>query len=177
MTDCEQPTYKSVLIHASAVEYKGRALVFLGPSGTGKSTISQLLARTVENINILADDKVCFDALANGGWMVSNALPRLLQNTPGAKSDTASRYVPLGAIFRLYQAPSPRLEPLSMLDTCLYLIKAFAEIVRKQPDIPEKNMLCFVSLADIARVTPGYELYCDRSSNTADILRQEIVYI
>jgi ABC-type protease/lipase transport system fused ATPase/permease subunit len=57
MTNNTPPTYRSVMIHASAVEYRGKALVFLGPSETGKSTISQLLAGTLEGARVYWGEK------------------------------------------------------------------------------------------------------------------------
>ena len=125
MTDFEHPTYRSVMIHASAVEYRGKALVFLGPSETGKSTISQLLAATLDGARVLADDMVDLDWQANNEWMVSDARPRLLQERAEGRSTSAAPRVPLGAVFRLYQSPCPRLMPLRDLETGLYLMMAF----------------------------------------------------
>mgnify|MGYP000844244192 CR=1 FL=1 len=172
MTNNEPPTYRSVMIHASAVEYRGKALVFLGPSETGKSTISQLLAATLDGARVLADDVIDLDWEVGNGWGVGDARPRLLQESTGIQSTSTALHVCLGAIFRLYQAPYPRLMPLRALETGLYLMKAFAEVGRRQAESLEEKRACFVSLVDVARVVSGYELYCDRSLQTVNIIQQ-----
>ncbi|MBN2005232.1 MAG: hypothetical protein JXA21_17875 [Anaerolineae bacterium] len=177
MTDCKHPTYKSVLIHASAVEYRGKALVFLGPSETGKSTISQLLAATLDGARVLADDKVNLDWQVGNGWTVSDGMPRFLQERVGTQSISVMPHAPLGAIFRLYQAPLPQLRHLGSLETGLYLIKAFAEINRRQPADIAENKSYFASLAAVAKFAPGYEFYCDCSLQTVDVIQREAVLI
>ena len=173
----QTPPLKSVMIHASAVEYQGKALIFLGPSGTGKSTVSQLLAGTIENVRVLADDKICLDALADGGWAVSDAWPRLLQQAPEAQIDPAFQYVPLGSVLRLHQASCPRLESVSMLETCFYLVEAFAEVgIRQAEDIGEKKV-CFANLAAVARTVPGYEFYFDCSVRSANALQLVVSFV
>ena len=41
---------ETLVLHASAVEYKGRAYLFLGKSGTGKSTHSRMWIKALETI-------------------------------------------------------------------------------------------------------------------------------
>ena len=163
------------MVHASAIEYRGKALVFLGPSGTGKSTISELLARTLDGARVLADDRIDLHWQTDNRWMVTDAT-RFLSDAPGAQTAPDSAHVQLGAIFRLYQAMSPRLEPVSMLDTCFHLVKAFAEAGSGQAESIEEKKACLASLAAMARITPGYAFYCDRSDQTTHVLQQEVAY-
>jgi len=176
MTDCEHPAYKSVMIHASAVEYKSKALIFLGPSKTGKSTLARLLAETVADVRVLADDMMDLDRQADGSWMASDACSRIFKDTPGVCLAPVSLRAPLGAIFRLYQAPRPQLVTIPTSATCLHLIKAFTEVFPNQPKSLEEKKSFFACLATVARVVPGYELYFDRSAQTADMLRRETVF-
>jgi hypothetical protein len=55
-------------LHASAVSCHGRAIVFLGGSGLGKSTMAELLCRR-SGVEILADDTTAIELLPNG-WHV-----------------------------------------------------------------------------------------------------------
>ena len=48
--------HKTLLIHASVVEKEQKGYVFLGKSGTGKSTHSQLWLRYIEGTDLLNDD-------------------------------------------------------------------------------------------------------------------------
>jgi energy-coupling factor transporter ATP-binding protein EcfA2 len=163
------------MIHASAVEYQGKALIFLGPSGAGKSTISQLLAETIEDVQVLADDQVCLDASA-GGWTVSDAWPRILRQARNTSIEPTSHCAPLGAVMRLYQAPHPRLVPVSRVDTCVYLFNAFAEFIRRQVNTLEEKKALFASLAVMARNAPGYAFYFDRSTQTVDVIQREMIF-
>ncbi len=54
-----------LLLHASAVEYRGRALVFTAPSGTGKTTQAELWAKYKDAL-ILNGDKVFISREENG---------------------------------------------------------------------------------------------------------------
>jgi energy-coupling factor transporter ATP-binding protein EcfA2 len=171
--DKQHPIFKSVTIHASAVEFQGKALIFLGPSGTGKSTVSQLLVKVIEEVHPLADDVISLNWQNGRRWIVDNAVQPLPKERIELQSSTFFPDVPLGAVFRLYQASCPRLVPLCNLKTALYLIYAFSEMSQRQPASISENRAYFVSLAAIARLAPGYELYCDRSPRTADIIRQE----
>ena len=61
---CKQ---KGIYFHASSVNVSGKALLFLGHSTAGKSTISRLLS---ERYPVIADDKVWVSQKKNGDWMV-----------------------------------------------------------------------------------------------------------
>jgi len=177
MTNNEPPTYRSVMIHASAVEYQGKALVFLGPSGTGKSTISQLLARTLEGARVLADD-IAYLAWQNGGWqVVGDTSPNFQQEVFASPPVHISQCVPLECVFRLYQASLPRVEPMRDLTIGVCLMNALLEVsLYLRANIEEKK-LYFSSLSDIARVTPGYIFYFERSVQTIEILTRDIIIL
>jgi hypothetical protein len=61
-------------LHASAVLVDGRAVVFTGPKGAGKSTVAAALG--VHGVAVLADDTI---ALRRSGpmWMAAPGFPRL----------------------------------------------------------------------------------------------------
>ena len=45
-----------LLIHASTIRYRGKAVMFLGESGTGKSTHSRMWLENIEGSTLLNDD-------------------------------------------------------------------------------------------------------------------------
>jgi hypothetical protein len=55
-------------LHASAVEWKGRALLFVGDSGAGKSTTAERLCRR-GGVGLLSDDLAAIEPRQNG-WHV-----------------------------------------------------------------------------------------------------------
>lgn len=52
------PEHKMLFMHGSAIRYKGKAYIFVAPSGTGKSTHTRLWKeRFGEDITVINDDK------------------------------------------------------------------------------------------------------------------------
>lgn len=49
--------YHGVMLHASCVEYEGKAYLFSAPSGTGKSTHTHLWLKYLKGARIVNDDK------------------------------------------------------------------------------------------------------------------------
>lgn len=159
---------KKIRVHASAVCVDGSALIFLGPSKAGKSTICRLLSR---HATPWADDKLYLISQANGEWSVASADNRNLGKPPSGQEDSSLECVPLKAIFRLYQALEPHLERISEIETCCHLAKAFFELSRQQRwDIKIKRR-AFASLATITRSVPGYRLYFNLSTETYEVIR------
>jgi hypothetical protein len=146
-------------IHASAVQANGSALLFLGPSGTGKSTMCHFLNAYTQ---ILALDAVFLIRRA-GTWEVANGDSRAFKRPLSLEEIATFSRIPLRAIFRLYQAPSPLLQQISSLATCRYLIDAFFEIGRQREYTYQTKQIAFSSLAAIARSVPGYQFYSDLS--------------
>ena len=94
-----------VLLHASYIEFQGKAILFLGPSGTGKSTQADLWNRYA-NAPILNGDRVLLSQ-KDGTWYV-HGYPCC-----GSSYICVNRTLPLGAIVVLQQDPENRIEELS----------------------------------------------------------------
>ncbi|RMH36850.1 MAG: hypothetical protein D6689_21635 [Deltaproteobacteria bacterium] len=86
-------------LHASAVERDGRAYVFSGHSGAGKSTIARLLSRPGSGRTRLADELLVVRRAA-GGWLVE--LPPFFTPEPDLPF---GRVVPLASYHSLAHAP------------------------------------------------------------------------
>ena len=158
-------------LHASAVYVDNKAMIFLGPSGTGKSTICDLLSAHAQT---LALDAVYLVSHADGGWAVVKGDGRAHGRSLSLDQATALYSVPLRMIFRLYQAPAPRLEPLDRLEVGRYLTDAFFEIVRQREYDFETKRCAFSSLSAIARTVPGYEFYFDLTPRTLETLGAQV---
>ncbi len=57
--------FGGVMLHASCVEYKGKAYLFSAPSGTGKSTHTHLWIRYLPGSRIINDDKPALRLINN----------------------------------------------------------------------------------------------------------------
>lgn len=154
-------------IHASAVCANGGALVFLGPSGTGKSTICGLLSADTRT---LADD-IAYLIPEGERWMVADADPHAFLGPFSGQEAAALGRVPLRGIFRLYQSPGVHLEPIDALQLCRHLANAFFDFPRHRHfDIATKRAI-YARLAALARTVPGYHFYFDRSPQVRETLR------
>lgn len=98
----------TLMVHASVIKYNGRGYVFLGKSGTGKSTHSGLWLRHIEGTELLNDDNPVI-RVADGNVFV--------YGTPwsGKTACYKNECVQLGGIVRLSQAPYNKINRLAPL--------------------------------------------------------------
>lgn len=103
-----------VAIHSSAIVYRGRAVLFLGESGTGKSTHTRLWREHIAGAELLNDDSpiVCAgDGPRTEGPFAACGSP-WSGKTPCYRNE---RY-PIRAFVRLSQAPDNRIRRLRPLE-------------------------------------------------------------
>lgn len=98
----------AIPLHASAVTRDGSAVLFLGESGTGKSTHSRLWLRHIEGCGLLNDDSPVVRVAGSG---------ILACGSPwSGKTDCyRQQSAPLKAMVRLRQGPVNRIERLGAL--------------------------------------------------------------
>ena len=90
--------HATLLVHAAVVRQAGRGYLFLGRSGTGKSTHARLWLRHIAGSELLNDDNPVL-VLADGTATVYGS--PWSGKTPCYRNESA----PAGAIIRLEQAP------------------------------------------------------------------------
>ena len=100
--------YKIVAIHASCVVYRDKAVLFLGESGTGKSTHSRLWLENIENAFLLNDDSPFLRVEDGRIWAYGSPWSG---KTPCYKQE---RYELKGCV-RLSQAPYNQIKKLPIL--------------------------------------------------------------
>jgi hypothetical protein len=107
---------KTALFHSSVVEHQGRAYMFLGKSGTGKSTHSQLWIKYIPETQLVNDDNPVVRVFDDGTATV--------YGSPWSGKTPCYRNVsyPIGGIVKLAQAPMNRIRRLSG-------VEAYAEVV------------------------------------------------
>lgn len=96
----------TLLIHASAVAYKGKAYVFLGKSGTGKSTHSRLWTGNIPGAYLLNDDNPVIVCDSSGTAVYGTPWSG---KTPCYRNES----LPAGGIIRLSQGNGNVIEKVS----------------------------------------------------------------
>lgn len=97
--------FDTLMIHASVIRKDGRGYVFLGKSGTGKSTHSSLWLKYIEGSNLLNDDNPVIRIVDGQAYVYGSPWSG---KTPCYKNEV----VPLGGIVRLSQAPYNKISRL-----------------------------------------------------------------
>ena len=98
----------TLAIHSSCIVYRGKAVLFLGESGTGKSTHTRLWREHIPEAVLLNDDSPIIRVEDGKVWAYGSAWSG---KTPCYKNE---RYE-LKACVRLSQAPFNRIDKLSVL--------------------------------------------------------------
>lgn len=140
---------ETLLLHAAAVLWQGKAYLFLGKSGTGKSTHARLWLRHVEGSRLLNDDNPAV-RLAEGRVMA--------YGTPwsGKTPCYCNVAAPLGALVRLEQGS---VNEMGRRDA----LHAFAELLPScfnlRWDCAACDILCGI-VSDVVGAVPVYHLKC-----------------
>ena len=98
---------QTIAIHTSVIQYKGRTVLFLGESGTGKSTHTRLWRENIEGAVLLNDDSPILRIIDGKAWMFGSPWSG---KTPCYKTES----YPLAACVRLSQAPHNKIRRLSV---------------------------------------------------------------
>lgn len=106
---------QAMLLHASVVKHQGEAVVFIGPSGIGKTTQAELWHKTLQ-ADIINGDKVFV--------RMKEQLPRAYGSPwSGSSPYNANDNAPLKAIILLSQGPSNEIQKLIGLHAFSALLK------------------------------------------------------
>lgn len=95
----------TLLFHASVVEHDGSGYLFLGKSGTGKSTHSRLWLQHIAGTTLLNDDNPVVRVVDGRAYVFGSPWS-------GKTPCYQNRKAPVGAIVRLHQAPHNAIDRL-----------------------------------------------------------------
>ena len=154
----------TVLFHAAVVSHEGKGYMFLGPSGTGKSTHARLWLKYIADTALVNDDNPVVRCLADGSVVV--------YGSPWSGKTPCYRNVsyPLGGIVLLSQAPYNKIRRIRG-------IEAYAALV---PSISGKRW--DARIADglhqtenlLAGRVPAYHLECLPDEEAARVCVEEV---
>lgn len=151
-------------MHASTVMNDGKGYLFLGRSGTGKSTHSRLWLKNIPGTELLNDDNPVLRLMPDGSVRVYGS--PWSGKTPCYKPQD----VPVGAVVRIRQAPFNRIERLSPVQSYASLM-ASASSFR-----PFKELAghWHRTLEGLAATLPCYVLDCLPDADAARVCYHEV---
>lgn len=156
--------YDGMMLHASALAYKGRAYLFSGPSGVGKSTHTRLWQSLFgEDVLVFNDDKPALRKV-DGVWYA--------YGTPWCGKDgiNVNMRVPLGGICFLQQAKENRMESLSPEDAIPQVL--FQTLHKFQ--VPQNRELLLTRVLQLSHDIPMYTLE-NRADEEAALMSHRIM--
>ena len=108
-TFCTSP-YQTLMVHASVIAHGGGGYMFLGRSGTGKSTHSRLWLENIEDTYLLNDDNPVVRYIDGQAYIYGTPWSG---KTPCYKNES----MPLKGVVRLSQAPYNKITRLAPLQS------------------------------------------------------------
>lgn len=125
---------------------------------------------------MLAEDSTYIVPNLHGGWNVTKegGYSRAGIMPPSFEGTDNENDIPVRAVFRLYQAPKPVLEPTEPSLTCRHLMDAFFEISWQRKSPFAYKRYAFRHLAQMAQSVPGYAFHFDLSRHTVRVLCDEV---
>lgn len=110
---------QTALFHSSVVSYQGYGYMFLGKSGTGKSTHSSLWLKHIEGTELVNDDNPVVRRMPDGFYVFGS---------PWSGKTPCYRHVsyPIGGIVQLSQAPYNKIERLRPLAAYAALVPSIS---------------------------------------------------
>ena len=148
---------KATFVHSSVIVYKGRAVLFLGESGTGKSTHTRLWMENIENAHLLNDDS---PVLA-----IEEKHPFIYGSLWSGKTPCYYPYrFPLEAIVRLSQAKENRIRLLTVPEA-LGALQPSLPPALMQDDAFADRLIDIIS--DTIQCVPVFHLGCLPNADAA----------
>lgn len=149
--------FNGMMLHASAIEYNGRAYLFSGPSGMGKSTHTRLWQSLYgDAVQIFNDDKPALRRMEDG-WFA--------YGTPWCGKDgiNQNKKVPLAGICFLKRGEENKIRRLDKKEA---MQNVLWQTTRKLKDV--NKMTALLGLVDkLVREIPIFELECTKEQEAA----------
>lgn len=150
--------HTATAIHSSVISYKGGAVLFLGESGTGKSTHTRLWREHIAGAELLNDDSpiICTEegAMAYGSpWSGKTPCYRNIA-------------LPIKGIVRLSQAPKNEIRRLRPLEALGALLPSVPPAFAREEVL--QDTLCEL-ISRLIQQVPVYHLACLPNAEAAEL--------
>ena len=153
-------TMQTVAIHASTITYKGKSILFLGESGTGKSTHTRLWLKHIPEAELLNDDSPFVYADENSATVFGSPWSG---KTPCFKNIQT----PIAGIVRLSQATHNKINKLSGLAAIGALLPSCPAVFSCEEFLFDQ--ICKI-LSSLIQQIPVYSLECLPNEDAAQLV-------
>lgn len=150
---------RGIAIHSSTIEWNNRCVLFLGESGTGKSTHTRLWIDNIEGARLLNDDSPII-RIVDGDIRVYGS------PWSGKTPCYINRSFPIAGFVRLSQAPHNKIQRLSSLVAIGALLPSCSNLYAH--DIRLQDEICR-TLGEVITATPVYGLECLPNAEAAHL--------
>ncbi|MBO4811032.1 MAG: hypothetical protein J5552_05635 [Prevotella sp.] len=141
--------HDTLLVHASAIEYEGKAYPFIASSGTGKSTHTSLWLKYIEGAHLLNDDNPILRIVDGEAFLYGSPWS-------GKTPCYRNRRARLGAVSRIERALENSVEKLKPVSAFASLLPACSSM---KWDTTIYDNLC-TTVTRIIETTPIYTVHC-----------------
>lgn len=156
----------TALFHAAVVSHEGRGYLFLGKSGTGKSTHARLWMQIIERTELLNDDNPVVRVIGDEAMVYGSPWSG---KTPCYRNVS----VPLGGIVKLSQAPYNNIRRLNGVEAYAVLVSS---ISGKRWDAQLAEGLHQTQDA-LATIVPTWHLECLPNEEAARLCKETLYCI
>jgi len=157
---------QTVSIHSSTVIHRGKAILFLGESGTGKSTHTRLWLNHIPDTQLLNDDSP-FIRIETDGSVRAHGSP-WSGKTPCYKNI----HTPVAAFVRLSQAPYNRIRRLTGVEAIAALLPSCPFTFAYDKRLSES---IYSVLSHTLQQLPVYHLECLPDADAARLVHSKLI--
>ena len=150
-------------VHSSTIIYSNKAVMFLGESGTGKSTQSRMWLDNIEGVRLLNDDS---PVITVEGTPVAYGSP-----WSGKTPCYHNVSFPIAAVVRLSQAPFNAIRRLGIAEAFAALQPSLPPALMQSEPFADK-LIDIISC--IISVVPVYHLQCLPNADAARLCRDTV---
>lgn len=156
---------EGVAIHSSAIVADDKCAMFLGESGTGKSTHTRLWRENIEGAKLLNDDSPIVRIIDDS--------PRIFGSPWSGKTPCYKNLdYPIAGICRLSQAPHNKIRRLPTIMAIGALLPSCPPLFAH--DSALQDMIC-ATIGKVLRATPAYSLECLPDADAARLSYKTIM--
>lgn len=157
--------HNTLLMHASVIAHNGKGYLFLGKSGTGKSTHTSLWLKNIEDCHLLNDDNPVVHVDSNSKQVTVYGSP-WSGKTPCYRNE----HMPVGGFVRLEQAPQNEISLENVVRAFAALLPS-CSCLKQDKDI-YKGIVATVT--EVASLAPVFHLKCLPDKEAAELCRRTV---